>query len=424
MYLAVMGIDLNAVADAGELRAGAGELRARMVQELAGCPTLVTPKILAAVEVVPRHLFLPEASLEQAYGLGAVVTHRDEHGVALSSASEVTTVTSMLKQLDVRPGQRVLEIGAGTGYDAALLQVLVGPRGSVTTIDILEQVADEAYEHLIAAGFMGVIVMHGDGERGVADHAPYDRILVTAGVSDLAPAWARQLRPAGLLVVPLRIRGLTRSVAFERWDGCWRSVEMRECGFLPMRGECQIAEHDLALRGETGVVVRTDGGERLDPASLDGVLDTPPVVMWTGVTSHYGAFADLDFWLAQVPGFARVLMTGGGVQAGLVRSQHEWGSMGAVDGRALAYLTTRPAAEMPNALEVGVCGYGADAADLCARLVERINAWDREMNNTDEQLWIEVHPADARDVPDGLFQVRGRYNRIVVGHARPGEHVS
>src|SRR4051794_20620607 len=107
----------------------ADDLRAHMTGELAAYATLVTDDIVAAVGAVPRHLFLPDVPLAKAYGLGSVVTHRDASGVALSSASEVTTVAAMLKQLDVRSGQRVLEVGAGTGYNAALLRYLVGPAG-------------------------------------------------------------------------------------------------------------------------------------------------------------------------------------------------------------------------------------------------------------------------------------------------------
>lgn len=404
-------------------RGSADDLRTHMTGELAGYPTLVTDEILAAVGAVPRHLFLPEADLPRAYDLGPVVTHRDEHGVALSSASGLTIVSAMLKQLDVRPGMRVLEIGAGTGYNAALLRYLVGSDGSVTTIDILKDAADEAREHLSAAGFADVTVVHGDGELGVPANAPYDRIIVTAGADHLPQAWADQLATGGRLVVPLRINGVTRSVTFEYTSGVWRSLEMEECGFMPMRGEGQSVEYNLSVRGETGVIVRTDGGEPLDPA-LSGALDHPAVVVWTGVNADRGVFADLDFWLAAGPGFARVIMMGGGVAAGLVRPQYDWGSMGAVDGGTLAYLTVRPAAAGGNAMEVGVCGYGPGTAGLVGRLAERIGVWDAEMNGTGDQLWIEVHPADAGPAPESAATVRVHRggNQIVVGRSRADAH--
>ncbi len=203
----------------------------------------------------------------------------------------------------------------------------------MTTIDILEQAADEARAHLSAAGFADVTVVHGDGELGVVENAPYDRIIVTAGADHLAKGWAEQLAAEGLLVVPLRINGVTRAVTFARRDGSWRSLGMEECGFMPMRGEGQSVEHNLSLRGETGVVVRTDGGGPLEQA-LGKVLDSVPSIAWTGVTAAHGVFADLDFWLAQEPGFARVIMMGGGVAAGLIRPS--------TTGAAWAQSTTMP----------------------------------------------------------------------------------
>jgi protein-L-isoaspartate(D-aspartate) O-methyltransferase len=402
--------------------AGVDELRTRMTHELAGYTTLVTEDILAAVGAVPRHVFLPDVALSRAYSLGSVVTHRDECGVALSSASELPTVAGMLKQLDVRPGHQVLEIGAGTGYNAALLRHLVGPQGSVTTVDILEQAVDEAREHLVAAGFGDVTVVHGDGELGVPENGPYDRIIVTAGATDLPLTWANQVAPGGRLVVPLRINGLTRTIAFERASGIWRSLDADECGFMPMRGDGQVAEHNLSLRGETGVVVRTDGGQPLNATLLSGVLDGPAIVHWSGVSADYGVFTDLDFWLAGEPGFARVIMMSGGVTAGLVAPQYDWGSMGAVVRDTLAYLTTRPVGADSTAREIGVCGYGPGSTDLLDRLNARIAAWDREMNHSGDALWIEVHPHQSTSPTGALLHVQRRYNQIIVGRTRVGEH--
>lgn len=129
------------------------------------------------MRAVPRHLFVPEASLEQAYGPDSVVTFRDGDGVAISSASGPRVVAGMLDQLGSRPGDRVLEVGAGTGYNAACLAELVGPDGSVTAVDIgADIVARPACS--CGGGYQRVRVVHGDGAVGVPDAAPYDRIMV------------------------------------------------------------------------------------------------------------------------------------------------------------------------------------------------------------------------------------------------------
>ena len=109
----------------------------------------VPASVDGAVRAVPREAFLPGTPLAEAYGDSPVVTHRDKDGVATSSASAPGIVAAMLAQLDVRQGQRILEIGAGTGYNAALLAHLTGPAGRVTTIELDPGVAAEAKERCL-----------------------------------------------------------------------------------------------------------------------------------------------------------------------------------------------------------------------------------------------------------------------------------
>jgi protein-L-isoaspartate(D-aspartate) O-methyltransferase len=119
----------------------AGDLRDAMVDKLLRWGGVRTAPVERALRVVPRHAFVPDVSLEQAYGAGPVVTHRAPDGTAISSASGPGVVGAMLEQLEVRPGHRVLEIGAGTGYNAACLAELAGPGGQVTAVDIGADIA-------------------------------------------------------------------------------------------------------------------------------------------------------------------------------------------------------------------------------------------------------------------------------------------
>lgn len=108
-----------------------------MVTEILACGFGRRPCVEQALRAVPRHQFIPEATAEHAYAAHtAFVTKRSPDGESLSSASAPTVVALMLDQLDVHPGQRVLEIGSGTGYNAALLAELTGPTGEVATLDI------------------------------------------------------------------------------------------------------------------------------------------------------------------------------------------------------------------------------------------------------------------------------------------------
>ena len=220
-------------------------MRDRMVAEVSAGGQPVSDAVAQAMRVVPRHLFLPEVPAELAYRDDAIVTRRDPNGQPTSSSSQPKIMAIMLDQLGLAPGHRVLEIGAGTGYNAALMKHLVGPGGTVVTVDLDEEVAAEAAAHLGAAGYPDVTVVAADGAAGYPPGAPYDRIIATVGVSDLAPAWLAQLGPGGRIVVPLDLRGSQRSVAFERDpDGpaesgrpeVWRSRSVVPCGFMRMRG--------------------------------------------------------------------------------------------------------------------------------------------------------------------------------------------
>ncbi|MEU5438194.1 methyltransferase domain-containing protein [Streptomyces sp. NPDC020719] len=121
--------------------------------------------------------------------------------VASSSASAPSVVAAMLKDLDVRPGQRVLEVGTGTGWNAALLAHRLGP-GAVTTVEVDPALADAARMSLERHGLGEVTVVCGDGFAGYEPGAPYDRIIATCGVRTVPAAWLEQCRPGGRIVVP------------------------------------------------------------------------------------------------------------------------------------------------------------------------------------------------------------------------------
>ena len=172
-------------------------MRARTVDRIvAGSPAL-SGRVAEAMRIIPRHLFLPEASVEEAYADQAVITKSAADGAALSCASVPSIVATMLDQLGVQAGDRILEIGAGTGYNAALLAHLTGPDGQVTTVDIDPEVTDQARRALDATGYRHVHVATRDGQLSDKEHAPYDRIIVTVGAWDLPPPGGHNWYPAG-----------------------------------------------------------------------------------------------------------------------------------------------------------------------------------------------------------------------------------
>ena len=217
-------------------------LRRELVQALREQGHLRDDRVAAAFEAVPRELFLAEHA--QRHGLAAVyrdepiVTRRDAAGTPLSSSSQPAIMARMLEMLGVRPGQRVLEIGAGTGYNAALLAHLVGEEGTVVSVDVDADTAVAARRALLTAG-AGARVEVGDGARGWPPGAPYDAVIATASTEAVPRAWFDQLRPGGTLVVPLRLSTvvfwLQAVVAFRKGANGFVSTAATGGGFMALR---------------------------------------------------------------------------------------------------------------------------------------------------------------------------------------------
>ena len=143
-----------------------------------------------------------DEALADIYSDRALMTAHDGM-LATSSTTQPSLVTRMLAALDVHPGMRMLEIGTGTGYNAALLAELCGDASRVVSIECQEGVADKARRFLHEEGYGAIQVIHGDGFRGLDDAEPFDRIVATVGCSDVSPHWVKQLAPGGVLLVPL-----------------------------------------------------------------------------------------------------------------------------------------------------------------------------------------------------------------------------
>jgi protein-L-isoaspartate(D-aspartate) O-methyltransferase len=204
--------------------------------------------------------------IEEAYQDRAILTKKTGAGHGLSSSSQPAIMAEMLDHLALEPGMRVLEIGAGTGYNAALLERIVGPEGRVVTVDIDPEMASRARRALKGSRAKVII---GDGRNGFAPTAPYDRIIVTASHDSIPHAWLEQLRPEGLLEVPLRMRGsdsLQLIPTFVREDGRLRSVSVVVGGFMPIRA----AADDLSPYWPALNVTRADGAEVKQLLSLYG----------------------------------------------------------------------------------------------------------------------------------------------------------
>jgi len=190
---------------------------------------------------MPRERFLPEVAeregLGRVYEDRAIVTVKDERGIPSSSSSQPSMMASMLEQLDLRPGLRVLEIGAGTGYNAALLARIVGARGRVVSVELDPATARGARRALASVKSKATVV-RGDGREGWLRGAPFDRIIVTASAPDVPSAWHDQLAEGGLLELPLLLRRAGQAqviVTLRRHHEALRSEGLLYGGFMPLR---------------------------------------------------------------------------------------------------------------------------------------------------------------------------------------------
>jgi protein-L-isoaspartate(D-aspartate) O-methyltransferase len=205
--------------------------RRQMVAGLRGRGLVFSQRVEDALLKVPRHLFLPESASSQAYRdsplpIGDGQTISAPHMVAV-----------MAEALDLREGQKVLEIGAGSGYNAAVMAELVGPQGQVITMERHPSLAQKAAKILRETGYANVQVVVGDGSLGYPDQAPYDRISVTCGAPRVPGPLAEQLKDGGIMMIPvggldyqslLRVRRLGEKILTE---------DLGSVVFVPLIGE-------------------------------------------------------------------------------------------------------------------------------------------------------------------------------------------
>jgi protein-L-isoaspartate(D-aspartate) O-methyltransferase len=360
--------------------AKAAEFRDALVDTLLAGKMITSPVVERAFRTVPRHLFVAEGTpLDVTYNVdNPVAIKRDRDGVIISSTSAAYIQARMIEQAELRAGMSVLEIGSG-GFNAALLAEVVAPGGRVVSVDIDPEVTDRARELLDATGYGGrVTVVQADAENPLPGlDEPFDAILVTVGAWDLAPAWLAHLPADGTIVVPLRMNGITRAIAFRREGDHLVSTSAEVAGFVPMQGVGARDERVFLLPDRNGhhVKLRFEGEAPQDMSLLDGVLATDRTEVWSGITIKHGvSFADLHLWFAAfLPGFCKLAVDEG---TDMAAERKGWFPFGVVRGDSFAYLSVRPVAE-GGGVEFGARAYGRDGEAAAIAMVDQIRSWDR-----------------------------------------------
>lgn len=400
------------------------DLREALAKRLVDSGHLRSKSTIDAFRTTDRNQFLPGVDLEAAYKEDAFPIKHDGNGEMISCISAPSIVATQLEQLGAEPGDRILEAGAATGYNAALMGKVVSPGGQVWTLDVDQDLVAGASKNLAEAGVDNATAVLADGAAGLPEHAPYDRIIFTVGAGDVPVKILDQLAPGGRLVLPMRIRGsISRSFAFERDGQTWKTVSCEMATFIPLRkGVCDDVYTLVPMAGEGNVRLETFSEQDVDRDALPFVLDQQQTKFYTGVKFRQGsAWEWLYLYLACVlpNGLSRLP----GQRPGFT-PHFGWGSMAALDGASLAYMTIREGEdEKGRYWEVGVIGHGEGGTDLAERVVSEMRAWDASGGNDAPEPGFRMAVAESRELltaDDARFVVDKPYSRLVVDWARKG----
>jgi protein-L-isoaspartate(D-aspartate) O-methyltransferase len=380
------------------------QLQNQLIDMMKQKGSLDDSRIEATFRAVPRHLFLPDVSPDLVYTDEALPIDRHQSGRVLSSCSQPSMIATMLAQLRLEPGHNVLEIGAGTGYNAALIQSLSGAESRVTTIELDKDMYNLARDNFQRLGVGSRInLVNADGAMGYAPRASYDRIIASVSIWDVPAAWKQQLKPGGILVAPIWLDSLQVSAAFrQQADGSLTSEENVPCGFVSLRGPA--AGPNMYRRVETSALMLASfASARLDTAALHWLLSDDEETNYLGYP-----LTAADYWNGFLPYFMLNLPSGYSFGLySLINDQPAYG----LDDHGFALISQGSACFVPyRGLGNTMCFAGSDAFMV---VQSSVAAWDDTGRVTADRLRLRLTPAQQGTPSAGKGRIYARHDHFL-----------
>lgn len=312
-----------------------------LVDILRAAGHLTDPRVDSAFSRVPRHVFLPDVPPDVVYSDSTISLKADSDGRDTLNATMPSMVASLLTLAELREGHNVLHIGTGTGFTAALINHIIGADGHITSLELERDIAKNAGNALLRAGFPAVNVVHTDGTSGYAPRAAYDRIIANVGIWDVPLVWKRQLKPGGIIATPIWLDGLQVSAAFRlQPDGTLYAEGIKPSMFVYMRGQNGMPAFRRRV-GSSALTLLTDDIARIDLAALHVLLsqDYEP-------TNHLTvSLESAEYWYGVLP-YIAINEPDEDIFA-LYSIDHNRTAYGGMDGEGFAYFTPASACFVP-----------------------------------------------------------------------------
>jgi protein-L-isoaspartate(D-aspartate) O-methyltransferase len=369
-------------------------LQKNLVSMLKKRGLIKSKKVEKAFLSVTRHLFLPGVNFKKVYSDEAIVTKWGDrkNKIPLSSSTQPAAMAIMLEQLELRKDLKVLEIGAGTGFNAALMAYIVGKKGQIVTLDIDKNLCISAERNLNSGGFSNVKVICKDGFYGYKTIGPYDRIILTVSFWDIAPEWFEQLKIGGILLLPLINKFDQMTIAFKKKKDHLESVSVSGCKFMSFRGKHYRELNTFDLGDKKEILLTTNYKSKLKDKEIYYLLNKSSKDYSTDIkvsTREIGT--GLNPWLGINESKYCVLSTTPKYSKRInLRTIFNYDgrnypkSPGLIDNESVCVLVRspndvslpKPKKNEPELMQLYVRNFGKNE-NLAKHLVDRIEEWDK-----------------------------------------------